>query len=296
MNIFLTGSEGFIGGHLWKKLKELGHEVKGFDLKSGERFSLDGFNFFETQDIRQYYKVEQSMKKFNPDIVIHLAALAGVRESLKNPQDYYETNVIGTHNVLQASKECKVKKVLVASSSSVYGDQQNPLNEMMRCDKPLSPYAVSKIGAEMVCQYFERWLPISIFRPFTVFGKNGREEMVVAKLIKAAKEKTEFTMYGDGSSSRGYTYVGDLIDGIIKLMKYLPNGCEIFNLGGAEEIKLSELVEIVKGELGEFPIKQEDYHFADVKHNLADVSKAKDLLGWKPTRKFRDEIVKLCHK
>ena len=294
--IFLTGSEGFIGGHLRERLEKLGHKVKGFDLRSNESFSINGLVFFERQDIRQYYKVEQSMREFSPDIVIHLAALAGVRESLENPQDYFETNIIGTYNVLESAMRCKAKNVIVASSSSVYGDQKNPLNEKMRCDKPLSPYAASKIGTETVCQYFGRWLPISIIRPFTVFGENGRKEMVVPKLIRAAKEKTEFTMYGDGSSSRGYIYVGDLVDGIVKLMGYLPSGCEIFNLGGAEEIRLSELVEIVRGELGDFPIRQEDHHFADVRHNLADISKAKNLLGWRPTRKFRDEIVKLCRK
>lgn len=297
LKIYITGASGFIGSHLEKKFKNLGYETKGFDIKRGGSFIKEGgFIYYEKQDIRQFYKVEQSIGEFKPDIVIHLAALAGVRESLENPQDYFETNITGTYNVLMASKKYKVKNVLVASSSSVYGDHKNPLNEEINCCKPLSPYAASKIGTEAVCQYFGKWLPVKIFRPFTVFGSGVREVSVFHQLIEAAKNKTEFIMYGDGSSSRGYTYVGDLVDGIVKLMNYSSQGCDVLNLGGSEKISLRELIEIVKNELGDFPIKQEDYHFADIKHSLADTTKAEKLLDWKPTRKFKDELITLCRK
>ena len=295
--IYITGNLGFIGSHLEKELKELGHKTKGFDIKNGGSFKWDdGFTHYEKQDIRKLYEVEQSIGDFKPDVVIHLAALAGVRESLENPQDYFETNITGTYNVLLASKKYKVKNVLVASSSSVYGDHDNPLHEEVNCCKPLSPYAASKIGTEAICQYFGKWLPVNIFRPFTVFGSGVREVSVFHQLIESAKNKTEFIMYGDGSSSRGYTYVGDLVDGIVKLMNYFPQGCDVLNLGGSEEISLRELIEIVKNELGDFPIKQEDYHFADIKHSLADTTKAEKLIDWKPTRRFKDELVALCRK
>lgn len=297
LKIYITGNLGFIGSHLEKELKKLGHETEGFDIKKGGNFKRNnGFIYHEKQDIRELYRVEQSIGDFKPDVVIHLAALAGVRESLENPRDYFETNITGTYNVLLASKKYKVKNVLVASSSSVYGDHENPLNEEINCYKPLSPYAASKIGTEAICQYFGKWLTVNVFRPFTVFGSGVREVSVFHQLIESAKNKTEFTMYGDGSSSRGYTYVGDLVDGIIKLMNYFPQGCDVLNLGGDEEISLQELIEIVKNELGSFPIKQEDYHFADIKHSLADITKAKKLLAWEPTRKFKDELITLCKK
>lgn len=295
LKIYITGASGFIGSHLEEKLKNLGYKTKGFDIKRGGSFTKEGgFIYYEKQDIRQFYKIEQSIGEFKPDIVIHLAALAGVRESLENPQDYFETNITGTYNVLMASKKYKVKNVLVASSSSVYGDHKNPLNEEINCCKPLSPYAASKIGTEAVCQYFGKWLPIKIFRPFTVFGSGVREVSVFHQLIEAAKNKTEFIMYGDGSSSRGYTYVGDLVDGIISLINYSSQGCEIFNLGGNVSVSLNELVELTKSRFPDLKLKHSEPHFADIKHSLADISKAKNFLKWEPKSDFKKEFIKLC--
>lgn len=291
MRIFLTGSVGFIGSHLYKILRE-NHKVKGFDLKVRACFN----GRVTRQDIRDESLVLEEMQKFKPNIVIHLAALTGVRNSLKNPQEYYETNITGTHNVLQSAVDCGVKKVLIASSSSVYGEDDRPLDERMECNYQLSPYAVSKKSVEMVCQYFGRWIPITIFRPFTVYGgkEGGRRDQVMYKLIKAAKNKTKFEMYGDGTSSRGYTHIDDLIDGIIKLIDYNPNWCETFNLGGQEEIKLMELISIIRQEFGAFPVKRIERQFADVKNSIANINKAKNLLGWRPTRNFKEEIIKIC--
>lgn len=306
MKIFVTGYLGFIGGHLLKKLKELKYQVKGFDIKASESFDFitddkQKVQCLKAQDIRKYDRVYQSMRKFKPDIVIHLAALAGVRNSVEEYNDFYTTNINGTHNVLRAAVSIEgVSKVLVASSSSVYGDCENPLIESKESWQALSPYAISKRGTEEVAKYFSKWLQVITFRPFTVFGSEGRSDMVLGKLFKAIKTKTAFTQYGDGSSSRGYTSVHDLIDGIIKLMDYNPkkfgHNYELFNLGGQEEIHLKDLIRIVEEEKGKFKIKIEKHHFADPLHNLADISKAKNLIGFNPKRSFEKELRKLCAK
>ena len=299
MKIWISGASGFIGTHL-KAYLEKKHKVEGFDLKESSGFKRDEFTYFEAQDIRDYYRVEQSIKIFKPDVVIHLAALTGVRPSVDGYKDYYETNITGTHNVIKASIKHNVKNVLVASSSTVYGSNPNqPIKEYEDYD-PISPYGISKVGEELVAQYYSKQIPINIFRPFTVYGENGRPAMVVRKLIDCVKNKKLFERYGDGETTRGYTNVHDLIEGIEKLMYYFPNdyynqnGYAVFNLGGQEEVKLNTLIRIVKENLGEFVFKTVPKPAADIDHNIADISKAKKVLNWYPKRNFKDEIIKLC--
>jgi len=285
MKILLTGDKGFIGTHLKKRLKELKYKVYGFDIKTSS-----------LQDIRNILKVMNVFHRVKPDIVIHLAALTGVRESVKNPKGYFNTNVNGTTNIIERAKKSGVKKFLFASSSSVYGEQKSPLKENMICNYQLSPYAKSKRAGELIClSNADEKMPIIAFRPFTVYGKNGRINMVVRKIIKAAKTGKVFYKYGDGNSSRGYTNVHDLVDGIIKLIDYKPkDNFEIFNLGGAEVIKLNDLVEIVRNKFPNLKVEQTRKSSADVVNSFADISKAKRLLGWSPKRKFKEEIEKLC--
>jgi len=210
--ILLTGDKGFIGVHLKKKLKELKHKVYGFDIKTSP-----------LEDVRNIFKVMNVFNKVKPDIVIHLAALTGVRESVKNPKGYYKTNVDGTKNIIERAKKSGVKKILFASSSSVYGNQKSPLKERNVCDNQLSPYAKTKEIGELLCaSEASEKMPIIIFRPFTVYGENGRENMVIKKIIKAGQKNKIFYKYGDGNSTRGYTNVHDLIDGIVKLVEYKP--------------------------------------------------------------------------
>lgn len=293
MRVFITGSAGFIGTHLVKHL-EKEYKTKTFDLKKGEGFKKESLNYFEPQDIRDYYKVEQSIKAFNPDIVIHLAALTGVRPSVKGYKDYYATNITGTHNVIKASIKYNVRNVLVASSSTVYGDNPNqPIKEGEEY-APISPYGISKVGEELVAKHYSNLIPINIFRPFTVYGENGRPEMVVRKLIECVKNKKMFERYGNGETSRGYTNVHDLIEGIEKLMHYIPDSYEVFNLGGQEEVKLNTLIGIVKENLGDFVFKTVAKPTADIDYNIADISKARKLLNWHPKRNFKEEITNLC--
>lgn len=283
--ILLTGDKGFIGTHLKEKLKKLEHEVYGFDIKTSP-----------LEDVRSIFKVMNVFNKVKPEIVIHLAALTGVRESVKNSQDYFETNVTGTSYVIERAKRCNVRKFLFASSSSVYGEQQPPLRENMICDCQLSPYAFSKKSGELICKSMTgKEMSIVVFRPFTVYGENGREDMVISKIIKAGKTGKVFYKYGDGNSSRGYTNVHDLVDGIVKLIDYEPqDNFEIFNLGGQEVIKLNDLIEIVKSEFPNLKVEETRRNLVDVVDSFADISKAKRLLDWEPKRNFIVEIKKLC--
>lgn len=292
MRILITGHKGFIGQHLINRKTD--DVYCGFDIKCHGRYESK-FNVWESQDIRKHNFIRQSIKNFSPDTVIHLAAMTGVRPSIDQYKDYYETNIIGTHNVLKACVESNVKNVLVASSSSVYGKSKiQPVNENSPLN-PISPYGISKLGMEYVCRYFGQFIPISIFRPFTVYGENGRVDMAIPKLIECAKNKKTFYMYGDGNTSRGYTNVHDLVDGIDKLIHYIPNGCEIFNLGGQEEIKLKDLIALIKNELGDFPIEQVQQPLEDPDRNIANIDKAQKILNWKPVRDFKNEIKKLCY-
>ncbi len=286
MKILLTGDMGFIGSYLNEKLQVEGHQVFGIDLKRGEQ-----------DDIRKIENVRRAMEGVKPDVVIHLAALAGVRESVRVPDQYFETNILGTYWILLMAQLNGVKKVLVASSSSVYGGVVSPLVETMECNKQLSPYAMSKKATEMVCVMFSDKIPVVVFRPFTVYGPNGREDMVIGKLKKAGRNNEKFVQYGDGSSSRGYTHVDDLTNGIIKLLDYTPEGgYDVFNLGGNEKITLNELVTLVKTKFPFLKVTQVEKPEVDPQESFADISKAERLLGWKPLKKFREEIIKVIQQ
>lgn len=282
MKILLTGSAGFIGIHLERALLKLGHEVLGYDLKISA-----------LQDIRNLQVLSDTFDSFNPEVVIHLAALAGVRESVKSPIEYLTTNINGTYNLLRFSEEYGVKKFLFASSSSVYGNQECPLRENMEC-APVSVYGFSKYAGELLCKMFDK-VPTIVFRPFTVYGEGGRPEMVVGKLLGCAKNNKVFSQYGDGLSVRGYTNVHDLVDGIVKLLDFKPdNNFEVFNLGGSQVIELRKLVEFVRSFFPNLKVKQVASNPLDMFSSYADTSKAKALLDWQPIRSFNDEIETLC--
>lgn len=285
MKILITGDRGFIGTNLKEKLKALGHDVCGMDIKGDQ--ALD--------DISKEHNVECELKNIKSDVIVHLAALAGVRHSLEVPDEYYKVNVLGTHWLLKWASRTGVKKFLFASSSSVYGDNVSPLKEKMECNSQLSPYAVSKKAAEMVCKMFSRKIPVIVFRPFTVYGPKGRPDMVIGEILRAGRENTEFVKYGDGKSSRGYTHVDDLTDGIIKLLDYEPkDNYEVFNLGGAEVISLNQLIKIVMMKFPCLKIREITMPDVDVLHSHADISKARKKVGWKPIKNFKEELLNLC--
>ena len=228
-----------------------------------------------------------------PDVVIHLAALVGVRNSIRYSEAYFETNITGTYNILKMCQKFRVKKLLFASSSSVYGEQKSPLNEKMDC-YPISPYGFSKWAGEKLCKMFEDIMTI-VFRPFTVYGENGREDMAVSRIVKAAKEGLTFVKYGDGTSERGYTNVHDLVDGIVRLLDYeqFSNNFDVFNLGGSETVSLSALIDMVKEKYPNLKVEEVEKNEADVFSSYASTAKAKYLVGWEPKRNFREELFKL---
>lgn len=283
--ILLTGHKGFIGSNLKTKLESKGYDVTGMDLKNGR-----------SEDIRSRDWCKNKIRKNRIDVVIHLAARAGVRNSEKEAEDYFKTNITGTYNLLSEANDYGVKKFLVASSSSVYGNHKNPLKEDMECNSQLSPYAVSKKSMEMVCKLFPK-LPIIVFRPFTVYGDNSRKDMVVDILLTAARNNLVFEKFGTGEQKRGFTHVDDLCEGIIKLIDYNPkNNFEIFNLGGDKSYSLNDLIKIVKKYYPSLKEKEKPFNSNDVMETKADIKKIKRAIRWSPKKNILKEIEKLCLK
>jgi UDP-glucuronate 4-epimerase len=284
LKILVTGGQGFIGTHLVKKLKDLGHSVFVMDNK-----------FSSVQDVTYLPSCRFYVLLSRADIVIHLAALAGVRKSIEIPNEYFHNNIVGTYNILTACKESGVKKFLFASSSSVYGNNTYKADEKTVIDFQLSPYAISKASAELVCRYFSQYLPVVVFRPFSVYGENGRPDMVVGKILGAVKENKPFQQFGN--TERTYTNVHDLCDGIIKLLDYdPPNNFDIFNFGGKERTNLEEIVKIVKSQCPSLIVERLGKNPLDVQSNIANIKKANKLLGYSPVKKIKEEIIKLCQK
>ncbi|MFA5349133.1 MAG: NAD-dependent epimerase/dehydratase family protein [Candidatus Paceibacterota bacterium] len=286
MKILLTGNKGFIGSHLEKKLIASGHNIKGFDIKNNP-----------AEDIRNEKAVDKAFEDFKPDIVIHLAAMTGVRNSLLYPQQYFETNICGTYNLLNSSRKNGISNFIMTSSTSVYGklgEKGDILKEDMNCDYQLSPYGVSKRATELVCKLFSD-IPTIIIRPLAVYGENGRKDLVIYKLIEAGLQNHPFYKYGDGSSTRAYTHVDDFNDGILKVLNYKPDdNFEIFNFSGGTPITLNRLISIAKVEFPSLEIKEAPIDPADVSHAVSDFSKAKKKLGYNPYRDFETEVKKLC--
>lgn len=285
--ILLTGDKGYIGSNLKPILQDrFYYPVIGFDIKKDE-----------LEDIRDARNVVNLISNWKPDTIIHLAARTGVRDSILEPEDYFKTNVMGTYWILKYAERYGVKRVLLASSSSVYAGNNSPLSEDMACNTPLSPYGASKRSMELLCSLFPN-LAITIFRPFTVYGgKNMRKEMVFSKLLTAARKGTVFYQYGDGSSTRGYTHIHDLCEGIIGLLDYRQRRqTEVFNLGGTEEIRLRDLISMVKEYYPDLKVRQVSRPEVDPLHSLASIEKARKAVGFQPKRNFKEEIKKLCLK
>ncbi len=278
--ILVTGDEGFVGGHLVKALRDLGHEVIGFDLKSGH-------------DIRNIQSLEGTLDKFQPEVVYHLAALAGVRFSLTQYEDYYRTNVIGTQNVVNACKKAGVRQIISFSSSSVYGGSGKPVKEEDPMN-PISPYGISKLAGEHIVRACR--IPIwNIVRPFTIYGESGRKDMVMYKFltgIKDGKEIIEFVNQGGKTTTRGYTYVGDIVNACIKLLDYGQSGD--FNIGGQEVINIKQLIKIMEEIVGKQAIiKPLPLLYGDQPHSVADISKSREELNYIPKTTFKETLERI---
>lgn len=332
MTYLVTGGSGFIGSHLIERLLRNGHSVINIDnfdnfysyqikIKntlesigknpdfefSGKETDIqhltslshsDQYSLYY-QDIRNKKALENIFKDHPIDMVIHLAALAGVRPSIEKPLEYEEVNIRGTMNLWELCKEFNIKKFICASSSSVYGNNEKiPFAETDNVDNPISPYAATKKCGEILGHVYHELYHIDIIqlRFFTVYGPRQRPDLAIHKFTKLISEGQEIPFYGDGSTARDYTYIDDIIDGILKSALYLETHSkvyEILNLGENQVITLSEMVTIIEQALGITATKKIlPMQPGDVTKTNADITKAKALIGYKPDTDFQNGIKK----
>lgn len=311
MKILITGSAGFIGSHLAEALVD-DHKIIGLDnfcdfydpqIKWQNINKLQKSRNFQIiqADIRDQKQLEEVFRLNKIDLVIHLAAMAGVRPSIADPQLYTEVNINGTVNLLEASKKNGVKNFIFASSSSVYGNNKKvPFAESDPVDFPISPYASTKKAGELICHTYHHLEKISmaLLRFFTVYGPRQRPDLAIHKFARKILSNETIPVFGDGSTQRDYTYIDDIIDGILRSIDFVNNGCkyEIFNLGESQTISLSKMIRTIenalemKAEKKILPLQP-----GDVKRTYADISKSKKILGYDPQVDFKTGIEKFVH-
>ena len=304
-NYLVTGAAGFIGARTSEILIKDGHTVVGVDnlneaydprvkeYRLNRLQALEGFTFHKW-DISEKSIIDH-FKNHQFDGVINLAARAGVRASVKDPWVYVESNMIGTLNMLEICRATGTKKFIVASTSSIYGeDPPYPTPESASSSKPLQPYAASKKGAEaMTYAYHHLYdIDVSVVRYFTVYGPAGRPDLSIFRFVQWISEGKPVRVNGDGEQSRGFTYIDDIAQGTILALK--PVGHEIINLGGHEVITINNLIKLIEDVVGKKAIiEYGPPDLADMRSNWADVTKAGELLGWEPQFNMRSGIEKL---
>lgn len=304
MKILITGAAGFIGSHLCEKLLEDGNTVVGFDnfdpfyertvKENNLKTSVlnESFKLIEG-DIRDSESVKKLFDEHSFEVVVHLAAKAGVRPSIEDPTAYNKVNVLGTLNILEMMKKNDIKRLVFASSSSVYGNSTDvPYKETMNVNNPISPYAATKIAGELLCYNYWHLYKISAtcLRFFTVYGPRQRPEMAIAKFVKKAYDGNLISIYGDGSSCRDFTYIEDIIQGVV-VSTERDLGFEIINIGESETIDLNSLLGLIK-ELTGCDLKTENLPMqpGDVDKTFANIDKAKRLLDYAPVTSVGEGI------
>jgi UDP-glucuronate 4-epimerase len=305
--VILTGAAGFIGFHLGSRLLRDGYTVVGFDsfndfydpgLKrrnaadlvaiGGERFRMVEGDLRHENDVEALF---QGLEE--PVILIHLAAMAGVRPSLENPLLYQEVNVTGTYRLLETARRHTVAHYVFGSSSSVYGASgQLPFAEDDPDLDPLSPYAATKLLGEQIAYVYQvcHGIPATCLRFFTVFGPRQRPEMAIHKFTRAILEGKEIQLFGDGTTTRDYTYVDDIVDGVCRAL--VPgDDFRVFNLGGGHRITLREMVGLLEEALGrKARVVSVPVHPGDMVHTLADITRAERDLGYRSVHTFQDGL------
>ncbi len=291
----MTGAAGFIGYKVAEVLLNCGFTVFGLDNMNNyydvrlKKWRLEQLkknkNFhFARVDIENYNMLRSFFKKSsNFDAVINLAARAGVRYSMKNPMVYMTTNALGTLNLLELMREYEIKKMILASTSSLYAGQKMPFKEDLPVNTPISPYAASKKAAESIAYtyHYLYGMDVIVLRYFTVYGPAGRPDMSVFRFIKWIDEGKDVVLYGDGSQSRDFTYVDDIAQGTIKALDI--KGYEIINLGNSTPHTMNALIHIIEKCFNKKArIAKKPFASADLKATWADIKKARSLLGWKP--------------
>ena len=312
MKLFITGSSGFIGFHLSKKLLEKGNKVHGYDSmnnyydiklkKSRYKILKENKNFSFTKNKLENKKaLEDVFNKFRPNIVIHLAAQAGVRYSIEKPRVYLSSNITGTYNIIEVSKKLNVKHLIIASSSSVYGANTNiPYREIDKAQTQLSIYAATKKSTESIAHsYSNIWrLPITMLRFFTVYGPWGRPDMALFKFTKGIINGEAIDIYNNGEMYRDFTYIDDIVKGIINLTSVPPKEeknidkndslspvapFRIVNIGNSNQVKLLDFVEAIEDYLGKKAIRNYmPMQQGDVSATWANTDLLKKLTGYAP--------------
>jgi UDP-glucuronate 4-epimerase len=305
MNFLVTGGAGFIGSHLCERLLLAGHAVWALDdLNPFYDVAIKQSNLRHLQSLRKQFTFCQSdltdescfaplFGKADFHQIIHLAARAGVRPSLEQPALYQKVNVEGTVHLLEAARRHNVKKIIIASSSSVYGiNAKVPFSESDPIFSPVSPYAASKLACEALGHVYHHvyGLDVVMLRFFTVYGPRQRPDLAIHKFTKLMDAGLPIPVFGDGSSARDYTYVSDVIDGIMACTEK-EFGFEIINLGESQTVSLNYLITLLENALGKKAILQRlPAQPGDVPITYADIAKAKKLLGYNPQIKVEEGI------
>lgn len=320
----ITGTAGFIGFHLAKLLLEEGHRVHGYDgitdyydvnLKLQRHEILEEFSSFSytTGMLENTKLIDEIFDDFQPEVVVHLAAQAGVRYSLENPRAYIDSNVIGTFNVMEGARRLGVAHLLMASTSSVYGaNEEMPFDENQKADTQLTIYAATKKATESMGHSYAHLydLPITMFRFFTVYGPWGRPDMALFKFTKGIIEGSPIDIYNNGDMYRDFTYVEDLVRGIHLLSQarpvrpvdgVVPHGdslspvapFRVVNIGNSEKVRLLDFIEAIEDRLGKKAVRNYmGMQAGDVPATWADASLLKWLTGYRPKTDFRDGIAR----
>ena len=305
MNFLVTGGVGFIGSHVCERLLEAGHAVCALDdlndfydpaIKQSTLRELQSraqsFSFVHA-DITNRGEVDEIFGSMAFDQIIHLAARAGVRPSLEQPALYQRVNVEGTVNVLESARERGVKKIIIASSSSVYGvNSKVPFSETDPIFSAISPYAASKLGCEALGHVYHHvhGMDVCMLRFFTVYGPRQRPDLAIHKFARLMQSGQPIPVFGDGNTSRDYTYVDDTVDGVIAATEK-EFGYEIINLGESQTVELDRLIELLEQAMGvKAEINRQPAQPGDVPITFANIEKAQRLLGYNPQVKIEDGI------
>lgn len=311
MKILVTGGAGFIGSHVSERLLNEGHQVISIDnfnsyydpllkrrnVKEIRAAYPDRFISVEA-DIRNAEAITRTFREQEPEAVIHLAAMAGVRPSIEDPALYMDVNMNGTQVILDACRLQKITNFIFASSSSVYGNNKKvPFSETDNVDNPISPYAATKKAGELLCHAYAHLFGINIvcLRFFTVYGPRQRPDLAIRKFTELLYKGGEIPFYGTGNTRRDYTFIGDIVDGVTKALFWNasqnPGNYAIFNLGESHTISLAEMVACLekvtkrKASLKRLPAQP-----GDVEITYADVTKAKEILGYDPRTSFESGV------
>ena len=307
-NILITGGAGFIGSHLVDRLLSEGNwrvtVVDDFNSFYSPEIKRDNIrNHLGDQDyklveadIRDYAALEKPFVETNFDCLVHLAARAGVRPSLKDPRLYVETNINGTMNLLELARKNGVKQFVFGSSSSVYGvNEKVPFAEDDPIFNPISPYAATKAAGELICHTYAHLYEMRIvcLRFFTVYGARQRPDLAIHKFAKLISEEKPIPVFGDGSTRRDYTYVDDIIAGVRAAIDYQATNYEVINLGESRTVELRELIALIEKELNaRAKIDRQPLQPGDVPQTFADISKASRLLRYNPQTQIEVGIKK----